>query len=444
MNDFKNVQGLKVSVHFTDKQVELVKLNGDASRHYYNKLIELDRKKYKLQRRLKLIKESLKDETNPQIMLQKTNMIKSLEKDINHIKDLSQTKNARNIFRFLYSDSIDSNMISTTKRNYRAAWNMYHKVHNSGTPQFKKFNNEWGYNTATIYSSKYKTNPNLTNGNIKFIDRTHIQLPKLGIVKLTNKLRDFYWDNRNQIRIGTVTVRIINDGHQFISMQIASDLNLSQQKVTNTQREIGIDLNLDNFCTLSNGDVIDTLKFYRQSEEAIKKHQRKVNKMRAKLIKEGKTKQEIENSKNYQKARRRLAQLNNKVYNRRDAFLDELAMKLIKKYDFIALEDLRSKNMLKNHALAKSISDSGWRTFIQKLQTKGKQYGKTVVLVDPSNTTQMCSNCRYICGSDERSQKLTLDEREWTCVNCHQHHIRDVNAAKNILKKAKEQVTKEK
>ena len=100
--------------------------------------------------------------------------------------------------------------------------------------------------------------------------------------------------------------------------------------------------------------------------------------------------------------------------------------------------------MVKNHALSKSILDAGWRTFIVKVQTKGTQYGKTVVLVDPRNTTQMCSNCGYICGSDERSKKLTLSEREWTCANCHKHHIRDVNAAKNILTKAKEQVAKEK
>ena len=444
MNDFNYVQGLKIPVCFTTKQVKLVKLNGDASRRYYNKLVELDREKYKLQRKLKLVTESLKDETNPQIILQKTNMINSLEKEINHIKDLSQIKNARNIFRFLYSDKIDGNILPSTNQNYRAAWNMYRKVHNSGTPQFKKFNNKWVYNTSTMYSAKYKTTPSLTNGNIKFIDQFHIQLPKLGVVKLTSKLRDFYWNHRDKIRIGTVTVRITNDGHQYISMQVASDLNLAQQNVTHTQREIGIDLNLDNFCTLSNGEVIDTLKFYRQSEKAIKKHQAKVSKMRAKLIKAGKTKQEIENSKNYQKERQRLAQINNQVRNRRDNYLDNLAMDLIKKYDFIALEDLRSKNMLKNHALAKSITDSGWRTFIGKIQKKGKQYGKTVVLVNPRNTTQMCSDCGYVCGSDECSEKLTLSEREWTCVNCHQHHIRDVNAAQNILAKAKAQVAKEK
>ena len=194
-----------------------------------------------------------------------------------------------------------------------------------------------------MYSSKYKANPSLINGNIKFVDRTHIKLPKLGVVKLTRELGGFYWNNRDQIRIGTVTVRITNDGHQFVSMQIASDLNLSQQNVVHTQKEIGIDLNLDNFCTLSNGDVIDTLKFYRKSEKAIKKHQAKLSKMRDKLVKAGKTKQEIENSKNYQKERQRLAQLNSRVRNRRDSFLDNLALDLIKKYDFIALEDLKGK-----------------------------------------------------------------------------------------------------
>ena len=444
MDNFTYVCGLKLPVRFSKKQIELVKLNGNASCRYYNKLVALDRDKYKLQRKLQLITDSLQEDSDPKSILQKTNLIESLEQEINHIKDLSKTKNARNIFRFLYSNNLDSTMISSTVQNYKAAWNMYRKVHNSGTPQFKKFNNEWAYSTTTMYAPKYKANPSLINGNIKFIDQFHIKLPKLGVVKLTRELGGFYWNNRDQIRIGTVTVRIMNDNHQFISMQIASDLNLAQQNVTNTHKEIGIDLNLDNFCTLSNGDVIETLKFYRQSEKAIKKHQAKVSKMRDKLVKVGKTKQEIENSKNYQKERQRLAQINNQVRNRRDYFLDNLAIGLIKKYDFIALEDLKGKNMLKNHALAKSITDSGWRTFIQKLQTKGTQYGKTVVLVDPRNTTQMCSDCGYVCGSDERSEKLTLSEREWTCANCHKHHIRDVNAAQNILAKAKAQVAKEK
>ena len=134
MDNFNYIQGLKIPVRFTNKQIELVKLNGNASRRYYNKLVALDRDKYKLQRKLQLITDTLQEDSDPKSILQKTNLIESLEQKINHIKDLSKTKNARNIFRFLYSNNLDSMMIASTVQNYKAAWNMYRKVHNSGTP----------------------------------------------------------------------------------------------------------------------------------------------------------------------------------------------------------------------------------------------------------------------------------------------------------------------
>lgn len=91
--------------------------------------------------------------------------------------------------------------------------------------------------------------------------------------------------------------------------------------------------------------------------------------------------------------------------------------------------------MLKNHALTMSISDAGWRTFITMLECKAKMYDKTYVLVNPRYTTQICHNCGYRMGSDNRSHKLTLNDRSWICPQCHKLHIRDINAAINILNK---------
>jgi putative transposase len=88
--------------------------------------------------------------------------------------------------------------------------------------------------------------------------------------------------------------------------------------------------------------------------------------------------------------------------------------------------------MLRNHALAMSISDVGWRTFLSQLEYKAKLYGKTFLTVNPRNTTQTCSNCGTVLKGDD---KLTLAQREWTCPKCNIHHIRDWNAAKNILNK---------
>jgi putative transposase len=105
-------------------------------------------------------------------------------------------------------------------------------------------------------------------------------------------------------------------------------------------------------------------------------------------------------------------------------------MSLIKKYDVIALEDLNVKGMIKNHCLAKAISDSSWSSFVTKLTYKAQWYGKTVIKIDrffPSSKT--CSDCGHI------KESLSLDERVWTCV-CGSKHDRDVNASKNILKRA--------
>lgn len=95
---------------------------------------------------------------------------------------------------------------------------------------------------------------------------------------------------------------------------------------------------------------------------------------------------------------------------------------------------------MKNHALVQSISDVGWRSLLQKLTYKAELYGKQFVTINPKNTTQMCRDCGYICDSDELHSKLKLKDREWTCPSCGQHHIRDHNAAQNILDKGIKQL----
>ncbi|MFD1485747.1 RNA-guided endonuclease InsQ/TnpB family protein, partial [Lacticaseibacillus baoqingensis] len=105
---------------------------------------------------------------------------------------------------------------------------------------------------------------------------------------------------------------------------------------------------------------------------------------------------------------------------------------LIKNHDLVVAEELRSKNMLRNHALAMSIADVGWRTLLDMLAYKADLYGRQFVTVDPRNTTQTCSDCGFVMADE---QKLTLADRKWTCPQCGAFHIRDHNAAKNILAK---------
>ncbi|WP_235805919.1 RNA-guided endonuclease InsQ/TnpB family protein, partial [Levilactobacillus koreensis] len=97
----------------------------------------------------------------------------------------------------------------------------------------------------------------------------------------------------------------------------------------------------------------------------------------------------------------------------------------------VVAEELRGKNMLRNHALAMSISDVGWRTLLSMLVYKADMYGRKFLTIDPRNTTQTCSDCGHVMAG---KNKLTL-ARKWTCPNCGVFHVRDHNAAKNILAK---------
>jgi len=142
----------------------------------------------------------------------------------------------------------------------------------------------------------------------------------------------------------------------------------------------------------------------------------------------------LRDSKNYQKQRHLVAKLHDKIRNQRKNFLNYLSMVLINNHDLIVAENLRSSNLLKNHALAMSISDVGWRTFLDMLDYKAKLYGRQFITINPKNTTQTCNDCGFVMGTND-TNKLTLADRKWTCPNCGIHHIRDWNAAKNILDK---------
>ncbi|OTO43603.1 IS605 OrfB family transposase [Enterococcus faecium] len=160
-------------------------------------------------------------------------------------------------------------------------------------------------------------------------------------------------------------------------------------------------------------------------EKKLKREQRKLSR-RALLAKNKGT--NLFEAKNYQKQKRKVARLHEKVMNQRTDFLNKLMSEMIKNHDIIFIEDLNTKGMLRNHKLAKSISDVSWSKFVTKLQYKADWYGLKIIKVDkwfPSS--QICSECGHKDG------KKSLEIREWTCPVCHTHHDRDINASINIL-----------
>lgn len=195
---------------------------------------------------------------------------------------------------------------------------------------------------------------------------------------------------------------------------------------------IGIDLNLKNFFTDSNGITVNNSKFYRHQKAKLAKMQRILSRRQVRAKKDGR---KLINAKNYQKQKRLVARLQRKIKNQRKNFTATLSTALIKNHDLVVTENLQSKNMLKNRALAMSISDVGWRQFIDELKYKAIMYDRTYIMVNPRYTTQICHTCGYRMGSDDRSHSLTLKERVWWCPNCHHLNLRDFNAAQNILVK---------
>lgn len=183
-----------------------------------------------------------------------------------------------------------------------------------------------------------------------------------------------------------------------------------------TGKSVGIDLGITDFIVTSDGTKIKNPNFNRTFKPKLAKAQKHLSR---------KTK----GSKRQQKQRIKVARIHEKIANSRKDFQQKLSTKLINEYDTIAVETLSVKNMMKNHNLAYSISDSGWSSFTSMLEYKALWYGKKVIKIDrwyPSSKT--CNSCDYIID------KLPLSVRKWKCPKCSYEHDRDINAAKNILR----------
>ena len=184
-----------------------------------------------------------------------------------------------------------------------------------------------------------------------------------------------------------------------------------------TGRSIGIDLGVKDFAITSEGQKYTNPKFLYKFQRQLKTAQQHLSRKQ-------------KGSKQRELARKKVAKIHEKITNSRNDMQHKVSLSLIKKYDMVALEDLNVKGMIKNQCLAKAISDSSWSSFVTKLTYKAQWYGKQVIKIDrffPSSKT--CSDCGYI------KESLDLSERSWTCV-CGSRHDRDVNASKNILKRA--------
>jgi putative transposase len=268
-----------------------------------------------------------------------------------------------------------------------------------GFPKFKKNGRSVEYKT-----SGWKL---LEPKRIKFTDGFDIgELRLIGTYDLS-----FY--NESQIK----RVRLVKraDGY-YVQFCIQADSTVESEPTHNT---VGIDLGIKYFFATSNGEFVESPKFYRKSEEQLNR----ANRRKSKKFRKGSKPQ----SKNYQKARKRYVLNHLRVSRQRVEWLKNKALRLVQSNDLIAYEDLNVKGLVKNRHLAKSISDSGWSTFRKWLEYFAGKYGKIAVAVPAHYTSQDCSNC----GT---RVKKALSVRTHVCPNCGYMEDRDVNAAINILK----------
>ena len=242
--------------------------------------------------------------------------------------------------------------------------------------------------------------------NVQIVDENHLKFPgKLSIVSA--KIH-----RRFEGKIKTVTVSM-NRALKYYASLLFDD-ELPDLEISSDGKAVGIDVGLTHFAITSDGSKFDNPRHEKKRAKNLKRKQQKLSRKQ-------------KGSNRRKNARRIVARVHERIGNSRKDFQHKLSRKLVNENQVIVIENLAVKNMMKNHCLAKAISDCGWSEFTRQLKYKAERDGKTYLEIGrffPSSKT--CHVCLNQIGS------LPLDVRSWTCSNCQTKHDRDVNAAINI------------
>ena len=294
---------------------------------------------------------------------------------------------------FTFLKAVDSIALQQSLRDLdRGYVNFFQK--RASHPTFKsKHNNHQSYRTIN------------QGDNIRIAGK-YVRLPKLGFVKVRQSMEVG--------KINTVTIERTPTGKYFAVLNVDFEPQLQQ----NNGAAIGIDVGIKEFYSDSNGNVVSNPKHLEKSMHKLIREHRKLSRKE-------------KGSNNRNKQRVRVALVHEKITNQRKDFLQKRSTMLIRENQTICIEDLKVKNMMRNHKLAKYISSVSWSKFYDMLTYKATWYGNDIVKIPTMYpSSQTCSCCGY-----KNPLVKNLAIRKWECPECHATHDRDTNASVNILNK---------
>ena len=318
-------------------------------------------------------------------------------------------------YPFLKESDVSS--LQVLNHNLAQAFKMLFK-HQGGYPRFK---------------SRHSAKQSYTGqSTCKIIAKRKVKLAKLGSIRTSKTSR------LDGCKIKRYTLSLEPTGRYYLSLTV-DDPNI--QPLEKTAAVVGIDLGIADLAITSDGKKYSKFKTSCLDKQ-VRIWQSKFNKRKHRATVKARqwnhnhktVKEELEDYQNWQRAKKVKACYQARIVNKRKDYIQKITTELVRNYDVIVIEDLKTKNLLKNHHLAKSISNQAWREFRTMLEYKCEWHGKKLVIVSPNYTSQICSNCGFHSGPKP------LKIREWVCPKCGVHHDRDINAAVNILNKGIEKL----